>query len=63
MRILCRNLKMLKIWCYGSDNTKEQCSCIYAVVPSKMEWLNKISKYNMKDIIGIFIAYWHIHLK
>ena len=35
------NLNILDIMCDGSDNIKEQCSCISIVVPSKKEWFGK----------------------
>ena len=41
--------------------TKEQCSCISIVVPSKTEWLVK-SENKMNGIVGISIAYWRVHL-
>ena len=47
----------------AGDNTKEQCSCISIVVPSKTECLLKRSENNMNDIIGLSIAYWRVHLR
>ena len=60
MTVLYRNLNIVNIRSYGRDNTKEQYSCISIVVPLKTEWLDKKenkNENNMKDIIGIFIAY------
>ena len=34
-----------------------------AALSSKTEWLDKKSENNMKDIIGIFIAYWRVYLR
>ena len=34
-----------------------------AAFPSKTEWLDKKSENSMKDIIGIFIAYWRVYLR
>ena len=41
MKTLYPNLNILDIRCDGRDNTKERCSCISIVVPSKREWFIK----------------------
>ena len=41
MKVLYLNLNFIDIRCDGRDNTKEQCSCISIVIPSKTEWLAK----------------------
>ena len=41
MKILYPNLNILDVRCDGRGNTKEQCSCISIVVPSKTERLGK----------------------
>ena len=41
MKILYPNLNIFDVRFNGRDNTKEQCSCISIVVPSKTEWLGK----------------------
>ena len=43
MKILYPNLNILNIRYGGRNNTKEQCSCIFAVVPSKKKWLDKVT--------------------
>ena len=49
MKTLYPNLNILNIRCDGRSNTKEQCSCILVVLPSKRNgWEN-----NVTDIIGI----------
>ena len=53
---------ILDIRCDGrDDNTKEQCSCISSVVPSKQNAWVKTSENNKKNIIGISIAYCRVH--
>ena len=63
MRILYRNLNILDIRCNARNNTKEQCSCISIVVPTKTEWLGKKRENSMMAIIGISIAYWRVKLR
>ena len=41
MKIVYSNLHILDIRYNGRDDTKELCSCISIVVPSKTEWLGK----------------------
>ena len=59
MKIFFPNLNILNIKCDSTDNRKEQRSCV--VVPSK-GWVKRSDNY-MKDIIGISIAYWRLHLR
>ena len=47
MKILYSKVNIIHIRCDGRYNTKEQCSCISNVVPSKTEWVGKK--------VGIFI--------
>ena len=44
MKILYLSLNLLSERCGGSDNTKEQCSCISIVVSLKNEWLGKVTR-------------------
>ena len=55
MRILYRNLNILDIMCDGRDNTKERCSCISIVVPSKTEWLGKKEKTAQRMLQGFLL--------
>ena len=41
MKIIYPNLNIFDIRCNCGENTKEQCSCISVVGPSKTEWLAK----------------------
>ena len=54
---------MLHIKRDDRDNTKEQCHCISILIPLRTEWLSKKSENKMKDIIGISIIYWRVHLR
>ena len=63
MKTLYWNLSILDRRCHGRYNTKEQCSCISIVAPSKTDWLAKKRENSMKDIIRISIAYWRVHLR
>ena len=51
------SFNVLDIRCDGRNNTKEQCSSISTVIPLKKNVWVKRSENNMKDIIGISIAY------
>ena len=44
MKILYPNLHILDIRYNGRDDTKEHCSCIAIVVPSKTECLGKMKR-------------------
>ena len=66
MKILYLNFNILDTRCDSRNNAKEQCSSISIAIPSKTEWLDgwlKRSGNNMKDIIGISIAYWRVQLR
>ena len=63
MKIIYPNLNIFDIRCNCGENTKEQCSCISVVGPSKTEWLAKKRENKMKGIIRISVVYWRFHLR
>ena len=66
MKIIYLNLNIPNIRCDSRDNKKQQCSCISTATHSKIDWLEgwlKRSENNMKDIIGISVDHWRVHLR
>ena len=61
--MLYPNLNIFGIKCDVMYNAKEQCQCVSILIPLKTEWLSKRSGNNMKDILGINIAYWRVYVR
>ena len=63
MKASFSNLNIFGMRCDSRNDTKEQCSCISVVVPSKTDWLEESSENNIKDIIEISVVYWCVYLR
>ena len=61
MKILYPNLKNFDIRCDRKDNTKRAMQLHFHC--EKQNGGVKRNENNMKDVIEISIAYWHVHLR